>query len=90
MANIAADTLYGSLVIFKESGMSTVLRRSLKPGGNACLIHLGGFYDGDAEFLLNRLWEDRKAFMVLCNRVRMPGWAVLLAVIWEQIRYFEK
>ncbi|KAF8596162.1 hypothetical protein BDV93DRAFT_611032 [Ceratobasidium sp. AG-I] len=90
MANFVARTLQGSLVLFNGNGMSTILRRSLNPRGNACLLHLGGFHDSDAEFLLDRLWEDRKAFMVLCNRVEIPGWSILLAVIWEQIRYFER
>ncbi|KAF8596159.1 hypothetical protein BDV93DRAFT_528214 [Ceratobasidium sp. AG-I] len=90
MADFAAKSLHGMLVLFKGNQMSTLLRRSPDPENNACLLELGGFFDSDAEFLLDRLWEDRKAFMVLCNRIEMPGWAVLLAMIWEQIRYFEK
>lgn len=70
--------------------MSTMLRRSLDPGEGVCLPDLGGFFDSNAEFLLDRLWEDRKAFMILCNRVEVPGWSTLLAAIWEQVRYFEK
>ncbi|KAF8596161.1 hypothetical protein BDV93DRAFT_77450 [Ceratobasidium sp. AG-I] len=90
MADFAARSLHGTLVLFKENRMSSMLRRSSGAGESACLLDLGGFYDGDAEVVLDHLWDDRKAFMVLCNRVEMPGWAILLAVIWEQIRYFEK
>lgn len=90
IADFAARSLHGSLVIFKENRMSSMLRRSSNPEGHPCLLALGGFYDNDAESLLDCLWDDRKAFMVLCNRVEMSGWSILLTVIWEQIRYFEK
>lgn len=90
LADFAATFLHGSLVLYRPNRMSTMLRQSLAPGEGVYLFDLGGFYDSDAEFLLDSLWEDRKAFMVLCNRVEMPGWSTLLAVIWEQIRYFER
>ncbi|CAE6460673.1 unnamed protein product [Rhizoctonia solani] len=50
------------------------------------LAKLDGFSLEDAEALLNWIWDDRKAFTVLCSQIRMEGWSVLFYVIWAYIR----
>ncbi|CAE6454534.1 unnamed protein product [Rhizoctonia solani] len=50
------------------------------------LAKLGGFSLEDAKALLNWIWDDRKAFTVLCSRIRMKGWSVLFYVVWAYLR----
>ncbi|EUC59197.1 hypothetical protein RSOL_302390 [Rhizoctonia solani AG-3 Rhs1AP] len=51
----------------------------------------GGFSSQDALFLLEIIWADRKAFMMLCDSIgdEMPGWGILLMAIWHHIKDLE-
>ncbi|KAH7338714.1 hypothetical protein B0J17DRAFT_658200 [Rhizoctonia solani] len=46
----------------------------------------GGFTAEEAESMLDWIWKDRKAFMVLCGKIKMRGWSALLFGIWGLLR----
>ncbi|CUA68256.1 hypothetical protein RSOLAG22IIIB_07786 [Rhizoctonia solani] len=53
----------------------------------------GGFTLEDAESMLDWLWKERKAFMVICAEIKMRGWTALFFGLWgllrESVRAYE-
>ncbi|KAG8691443.1 hypothetical protein FRC09_011622 [Ceratobasidium sp. 395] len=52
-----------------------------------CLAELGEFNKHHAQFLLNHLWNDRKHNTKLFQEVFMPGWSVVLHVLWKHCEF---
>ncbi|CAE6376768.1 unnamed protein product [Rhizoctonia solani] len=58
-------------------------------GERMILPEIGGFYKEDAEYLLEKLWENRVAFLQASGILSWqgtPGWSALLAIIWHYMR----
>ncbi|CAE6533331.1 unnamed protein product [Rhizoctonia solani] len=74
-----SEDMYRSMLV--EAGDDT-------DGRSYLFQNLGGFDSQDALFILEGLWTDRKAFMILCDAIgdEMPGWSILLIAIWHHIR----
>ncbi|KAG8758949.1 hypothetical protein FRC11_002798 [Ceratobasidium sp. 423] len=46
----------------------------------------GGFTLEEAESVLDWIWKERKAFMVICEKIKMRGWSALFFGLWGHLR----
>ncbi|KAL5640128.1 hypothetical protein ACGC1H_007421 [Rhizoctonia solani] len=62
--------------------------------GQAIIFPNGGVFTlEEAESMLEWIWKERKAFMVLCAKIKMKGWSALFFGLWgllrESVRAYE-
>ncbi|CAE6450298.1 unnamed protein product [Rhizoctonia solani] len=64
------------------------LRYNKSATGRASIFQKGddGFTIEEAESMLDWLWKDRKAFMVLFTKIKMRGWSALFFGLWGLLR----
>jgi hypothetical protein len=56
-------------------------------GGRMFLRTVGGLINSDVEFFLKVVWQDRKGFSEICTQAATPGWALVLLLIGEHIKW---
>ncbi|CUA68251.1 Peroxide stress-activated histidine kinase mak2 [Rhizoctonia solani] len=79
----------GIMILTRHIGMNASVLIAGVRGKCMILPEIGGFYKEDAEYLLEKLWENRVAFLQASGILSWqgtPGWSALLAVIWHYMR----
>ncbi|KAG8694114.1 hypothetical protein FRC09_010054 [Ceratobasidium sp. 395] len=56
----------------------------------ACLTELGGFDKYHARFLLEHLWIHRNSTMKLFRDVFLPGWSLVVHLIWKHAEFLDE
>jgi hypothetical protein len=54
-----------------------------------CLKELGGFSSHHARFLLRLFWAERKHNMKTFQEVFLPGWSLILHLIWKHLEFLD-
>jgi hypothetical protein len=63
--------------------------KDTETGHPVCLKELGGFNSGHARFLLHHFWAERKHTMKTFQEVFLPGWSLVLHILWKHLAFLD-